>query len=116
MNDEFKNSSFNIHSSSLKKLFFRRCHHKIFKVFWFKISHIFKGFIFEFFECYFYLSCCARNNRFIKNKITVLPLFFYFSRSEEHTSELQSRPHLVCRLLLEKKNTKDIDCFNTMCN
>src|SRR5690554_6761015 len=27
----------------------------------------------------------------------------YGSRSEEHTSELQSRPHLVCRLLLEKK-------------
>src|SRR5436305_6383676 len=25
------------------------------------------------------------------------------SRSQEHTSELQSRPHLVCRLLLEKK-------------
>src|SRR5436305_11015605 len=25
-------------------------------------------------------------------------------RLEEHTSELQSRPHLVCRLLLEKKN------------
>src|SRR3989442_14598185 len=24
-------------------------------------------------------------------------------RSEEHTSELQSRPHLICRLLLEKK-------------
>src|SRR5690554_7391836 len=30
---------------------------------------------------------------------------FTFERSEEHTSELQSRPHLVCRLLLEKKNT-----------
>src|SRR3989442_11240585 len=29
------------------------------------------------------------------------------SRSEEHTSELQSRPHLVCRLLLEKKKSKD---------
>src|SRR2546429_2536877 len=28
-------------------------------------------------------------------------------RSEEHTSELQSRLHLVCRLLLEKKNTTD---------
>src|SRR3989442_11891794 len=28
---------------------------------------------------------------------------FSASRSEEHTSELQSRPHLVCRLLLEKK-------------
>src|SRR5690625_6908711 len=27
------------------------------------------------------------------------------NRSEEHTSELQSRGHLVCRLLLEKKNT-----------
>src|SRR3989442_7758246 len=27
-------------------------------------------------------------------------------RSEEHTSELQSRPHLVCRLLLEKKINK----------
>src|SRR5215813_14304371 len=26
-----------------------------------------------------------------------------WQRSEEHTSELQSRPHLVCRLLLEKK-------------
>src|SRR2546422_7691671 len=28
-------------------------------------------------------------------------------RSEEHTSELQSRLHLVCRLLLEKKNVHD---------
>src|SRR5439155_8359257 len=28
------------------------------------------------------------------------------ARSEEHTSELQSRGHLVCRLLLEKKKTK----------
>src|SRR3989449_1592322 len=31
------------------------------------------------------------------------------ARSEEHTSELQSRLHLVCRLLLEKKK-KDLDC------
>src|SRR5436305_3128590 len=29
-------------------------------------------------------------------------------RSEEHTSELQSRPHLVCRLLLEKKKRSGI--------
>src|SRR5690625_6592658 len=28
-------------------------------------------------------------------------------RSEEHTSELQSRGHLVCRLMLEKKKTKN---------
>src|SRR3989442_4511364 len=32
-------------------------------------------------------------------------------RSEEHTSELQSRPHLVCRLLLEKKNTPVHNCL-----
>src|SRR5205809_5638324 len=31
-------------------------------------------------------------------------LFARAGRSEEHTSELQSRLHLVCRLLLEKKN------------
>src|SRR5207253_8451670 len=31
-----------------------------------------------------------------------------FSRSEEHTSELQSRGHLVCRLLLEKKKQKQV--------
>src|SRR3712207_7497810 len=31
--------------------------------------------------------------------------FFGLSRSEEHTSELQSRQYLVCRLLLEKKKT-----------
>src|SRR2546422_3408640 len=30
-----------------------------------------------------------------------------FERSEEHTSELQSRLHLVCRLLLEKKKKHD---------
>src|SRR3712207_8552102 len=31
----------------------------------------------------------------------------FLIRSEEHTSELQSRQYLVCRLLLEKKNTQD---------
>src|SRR5690554_7346875 len=31
------------------------------------------------------------------------PQVLHYGRSEEHTSELQSRPHLVCRLLLEKK-------------
>src|SRR3712207_8173531 len=33
-------------------------------------------------------------------------------RSEEHTSELQSRPNLVCRLLLEKKKHKTIYVAN----
>src|SRR5690625_6476523 len=32
------------------------------------------------------------------------PAMVAHTRSEEHTSELQSRGHLVCRLLLEKKN------------
>src|SRR5947209_13995926 len=34
------------------------------------------------------------------------PQFRQLYRSEEHTSELQSRQYLVCRLLLEKKKTK----------
>src|SRR5687768_17897005 len=42
-------------------------------------------------------------NRWRRSK-TRLPTGYF--RSEEHTSELQSRLHLVCRLLLEKKKTK----------
>src|SRR3712207_9015987 len=34
-------------------------------------------------------------------------------RSEEHTSELQSRQYLVCRLLLEKKKKKKIQLLNS---
>src|SRR5690554_7773494 len=41
---------------------------------------------------------CEKQERFV----TLLKKFRR-ARSEEHTSELQSRPHLVCRLLLEKK-------------
>src|SRR2546422_1385496 len=39
----------------------------------------------------------------IEKKIPSFDLIFVVDRSEEHTSELQSRLHLVCRLLLEKK-------------
>src|SRR5690625_6397313 len=53
----------------------------------------------------------------VQNKLGTNPLAFAFPtdeefpfsldcRSEEHTSELQSRGHLVCRLLLEKKKKK----------
>src|SRR3712207_7690613 len=35
-------------------------------------------------------------------------------RSEEHTSELQSRQYLVCRLLLEKKKSQPRDLINTL--
>src|SRR2546428_5098344 len=46
--------------------------------------------------------------RFDGQDVTALPanqrnIGFVFQRSEEHTSELQSRSDLVCRLLLEKK-------------
>src|SRR3712207_7821481 len=37
--------------------------------------------------------------------LAALPTSTTSPRSEEHTSELQSRQYLVCRLLLEKKNT-----------
>src|SRR2546429_2500160 len=37
-------------------------------------------------------------------------------RSEEHTSELQSRLHLVCRLLLEKKKNKSHTIYNQRTN
>src|SRR3989442_11850095 len=37
---------------------------------------------------------------------------FDAQRSEEHTSELQSRPHLVCRLMLEKKKKEKISSLN----
>src|SRR2546422_6612886 len=37
------------------------------------------------------------------------PVYDGETRSEEHTSELQSRLHLVCRLLLEKKKQKHLN-------
>src|SRR2546429_3865522 len=40
-------------------------------------------------------------------KDAVRPSGRWIPRSEEHTSELQSRLHLVCRLLLEKKKKKN---------
>src|SRR3989442_8830676 len=55
-----------------------------------------------------------RINRSVVTFIRIIPDFLEqvlarenASRSEEHTSELQSRPHLVCRLLLEKKKKTD---------
>src|SRR5258708_20544186 len=50
---------------------------------------------------------CGAKNRVIEASSQ------YHSRSEEHTSELQSPDHLVCRLLLEKKKTKQNACTHT---
>src|SRR5207253_9552555 len=41
----------------------------------------------------------------------ILAAAYTEARSEEHTSELQSRGHLVCRLLLEKKKQKTLQCL-----
>src|SRR3712207_8084619 len=56
----------------------------------------------------------ARHNILIKDAAT-LENVSRVDRSEEHTSELQSRQYLVCRLLLEKKKKKMIH-HNTTVN
>src|SRR2546422_7201047 len=43
-------------------------------------------------------------HRLVVDDARILKVLHAGRRSEEHTSELQSRLHLVCRLLLEKKN------------
>src|SRR5690554_490390 len=47
-------------------------------------------------------------------RLPVIGVHHAFGRSEEHTSELQSRPHLVCRLLLEKKKKKQYTNYNIL--
>src|SRR5690625_7486921 len=52
---------------------------------------------------------------FVKLTLHLVYLCFpVIARSEEHTSELQSRGHLVCRLLLEKKKKHEIDISNNL--
>src|SRR3712207_7250246 len=63
--------------------------------------------------CKFFYSSMIYISASIKNNFFYTFFYGFFSnhssnclRSEEHTSELQSRQYLVCRLLLEKKKTK----------
>src|SRR5436305_11167092 len=54
--------------------------------------------------CLFHPQRQARARGFaLTDLMVVAAALVFLLRSEEHTSELQSRPHLVCRLLLEKK-------------
>src|SRR3712207_7439671 len=50
------------------------------------------------------LTSKVTTTKAIVDKIKVPAIRVIIPRSEEHTSELQSRQYLVCRLLLEKKN------------
>src|SRR2546429_3150081 len=47
---------------------------------------------------------CFAGYKLFRIVLTIWGFILGAMRSEEHTSELQSRLHLVCRLLLEKKN------------
>src|SRR5437899_6197696 len=49
--------------------------------------------------------CVAGSQNFCNSVKVDIQILVECLRSEEHTSELQSLRHLVCRLLLEKKNT-----------
>src|SRR5205814_4552705 len=49
---------------------------------------------------------CFSPLRFFSGRFVVISARDRFKRSEEHTSELQSLRHLVCRLLLEKKKKR----------
>src|SRR3712207_8293410 len=58
------------------------------------------------------LQTCVRSRRAVSGRprrrdaVDIAQTFDRTGRSEEHTSELQSRQYLVCRLLLEKKKKK----------
>src|SRR2546430_12667114 len=55
-------------------------------------------------------SSTSSLKRFMLSGRSVMPLRCAMTRSEEHTSELQSQSNLVCRLLLEKKIHNDHTC------
>src|SRR2546428_4239830 len=52
--------------------------------------------------------------RYAGIELLILDELGYVQRSEEHTSELQSRSDLVCRLLLEKKKDRDTTTLRTL--
>src|SRR3989442_12709814 len=94
--------------------------------FWFKNNPKINAFYF-----FFFFNDTATTEIYTLSLHDALPILTYFGvtryatvqfeqygsleqvRSEEHTSELQSRPHLVCRLLLEKKKFPNISIDST---
>src|SRR6266481_7038238 len=58
------------------------------------------------------LTLCNCRASLPRTALSSIPRVISRSRSEEHTSELQSQFHLVCRLLLEKKKKKKLNSHN----
>src|SRR5438132_4663278 len=56
--------------------------------------------------------CCCEATHPVRPSRLSVPLWGWATRSEEHTSELQSHSDLVCRLLLEKKKIKEEYNYN----
>src|SRR3712207_7124808 len=57
-------------------------------------------------------ECLGRLAKHKKIRMEMQDLYEMGKRSEEHTSELQSRQYLVCRLLLEKKQHTNVDLYH----
>src|SRR3712207_8339161 len=68
----------------------------------FRSSSSFWEFFFSFIGTMEFITATSSRISLLLSKIFLM-VFIFCSRSEEHTSELQSRQYLVCRLLLEKK-------------
>src|SRR5258707_5663053 len=58
-------------------------------------------------------GCAGREANGLQFIMQLAAFLFHGVRSEEHTSELQSRQYLVCRLLLEKKKNNDNELQNS---
>src|SRR3712207_8447141 len=67
----------------------------------------------ELLELVFHPGALAQPRRVEELHLTAAPVPVEGNRSEEHTSELQSRQYLVCRLLLEKKRIENPKSLNS---
>src|SRR3712207_7116973 len=63
----------------------------------------------KFLQVHFHSTTASAKYRLTMSLFTTSCTWIVRSRSEEHTSELQSRQYLVCRLLLEKKKKRSCD-------
>src|SRR5258705_7345534 len=79
----------------------------------FPYTTLFRSPYFVFKDGQLVLDASFRDRQLDPAKLYVRNAYANIMRSEEHTSELQSLRHLVCRLLLEKKKQKMPCCFSS---